>query len=433
MTSQSSKAGETPSDAYREAWAGMQYLAENGKMSWSGRESNRVFRNLGEGRFTDVSALTGADWLEDGRAAARLDWDEDGRQDLVLRNRNAPRLRLMLNRWPGTAHWLQLDLVGTRCNSDAIGAQVVVEAGGRRLRNAVRAGEGFLAASSKRLHFGLGEAEHVDRIVVRWPGGGEDVIENLAADRRWRIVQGEGRATEAAKEPALHLLSTAPAPARADEKREVTRVPLLSRLPMAELPLPGWQDPARTVGALAGAPVLINLWSTTCAGCIEELELLGRRKAVLARSGLQIVPLLVEDGADPERARAMLAEHGLEALAGTADERTQTAIRAVFEDVFHGEAEVPLPCSLLLDARGQVCVIYPGVVRFRELSEDVEAVRRLPTDAPLDPRLCGGRVLVPRVRDFAALAARFAELGFAAAAAACERRASEVQAALGGR
>ncbi len=432
MTSQSSQAGEAPTDAYRDAWASMQYLAENGKMSWSGRESNRVFRNLGGGRFADVSALTGSDWLEDGRACARLDWDEDGRQDLVLRNRNAPRLRLMLNRWPGQANWLQLDLAGTACNADAVGAQVLVEAGGRRLRGAVRAGEGFLACSSKRLHFGLAEAQQADRVVVRWPGGKEESFDHLAANKRWRIVQGAGAAQPAAKEPAAALLAAQPEPAKADEKREVTRVPLLSRLPLAELPLPGWQDPQRKIGALAGAPVLVNLWSTTCAACLEEMDMFEKRRAVFARGGLKIVPLLVEDNADPAKARAILAEHGLEALAGTADEPAQAAIRAVFEDVFFGEAEVPLPCSLLLDAKGQLCVVYPGVVRFKELAADLDAIARLPVDAPLDPRLCGGRILLPRVRDFAALAARFGELGFPAAAAAMTRRAAEVKTALGG-
>ncbi len=427
MTSQSGKAGEEATDEYRNAWASMQMLAEQGQLSWSGREANRVFANLGGGRFADISALTGADWLEDGRACARLDWDEDGRQDLVLRNRNAPRLRLMLNRWPKPGHWLQLDLAGAQCNRDAVGAQVIVEAGGRRLLGSVRAGEGFLACSSKRLHFGLGSATAVDRVIVRWPGGAEETFRSIGADARWRLVQGAGEAQPAAKAPAAALLASRPDPAEAAEVREVTRVPLVSRIPLGPLPLPGWDAPQRSISDLAGAPVLVNFWSTTCAACLEEFEMFQRRRGPLARLGLKVVPMLVEESADPAAARTILAERGLDASAGTADAGLQAAIRTVLEEVLYGEQDVPLPFSLLLDAKGQVCVIYAGAVKFKDLAADLEMLARLPTDAPLDPKLCGGRLLAPVVRDFAGLARKFADLGFDAAAEECARREAAVR------
>lgn len=407
----------------------MGMLAEKGGLSWSGRESNRVFLNLGGARFADVSGLTGADWLTDGRACARLDWDGDGREDLVLRSRNAPRLRLMMNHWPRPGNWLQFDLVGVECNRDAIGAHVFVEAGELRARGAVRAGEGFLAASSKRLHFGLGSEPAAQRVRVRWPGGATEEFENLAANRRWRIVQGAGRAepvVTGGDEPALPPVP-APAPALAVAP---TRVPLIASLPLALLPMPAWTDPARTVGDLGGTPVLLNFWSPDCASCLEEFELLKKRRAPLERTGLRIVPMLVEDEQSTGTARALLGGYGLAEHAGALDARARDALALVFQETLWDSEEMPLPCSLLLDRRGQLRVIYLGPLRFRELAADLQSLAALPEDAVQDPRLCGGRVLIPRLRNLDRLADRCAEIGLAAAAESYRQRQAELAALL---
>lgn len=405
----------------------MSLLAAKNGFSWSGRESNRVFLNLGGANFADISGLTGAEWLGDGRACARLDWDGDGREDLVLRSRTAPRLRLMLNRWPRPGHWLQFDLRGTACNRDAIGAQVFVEAGELRLRGSVRAGEGFLAASSKRVHLGLGAAAAAQRVWVRWPGGTIEEFGALEADRRWLLVQGSGRAAPLAAPRAQ--ASAAAAPQAAASGSPPTRVPLIACLPMAALPLPGWDAPQRTVAELGGAPLLINFWSPTCGGCIEEFDLFRRRRAQLGAVGLRIVPMLVEPDASAD-ARTVLASYGLDALGGALDERAKAAIGLVLQETLWDSEDMPLPCSLLLDRRGQLRVIYAGPVRFRELLQDVQALAVLPEDALQDPRLCGGRVLTPRLRGLDKLAGKFDDLGLPEAAAALRARHAQVQAQL---
>ena len=429
MTSQSSGPGEAPTAAYREAWTSMGMLAEKSGLSWSGRESNRVFLNLGGARFADVSGLTGADWLTDGRACARLDWDGDGREDLVLRSRNAPRLRLMMNHWPRPGNWLQFDLVGVECNRDAIGAQVFVEAGDLRTRGTVRAGEGFLAASSKRLHFGLGGEPAAQRVRVRWPGGATEEYEDLAANRRWRIVQGAGSAVPVVTEAGEAAPPPAPAPAT-DAAVAPTRVPLIASLPLAPLPMPSWTDPARTAGDLAGAPVLLSFWSPDCGACLEEFEMLKKRRAPLERAGLRIVPMLVEGEPTDGEARALLAGYGFSEHAGALDARARDALALVFQETLWDSEEMPLPCSLLLDRRGQLRVIYLGPVRFRELAADLQSLATLPVDALQDPRLCGGRVLIPRLRNLDRLADRFDELGLAEAAATYRQRQVELAALL---
>lgn len=409
----------------------MVLLVEKGQMSWSGRESNRVFLNLGAAGFADVSGMTGAAFLEDGRACARVDWDEDGREDLVLRNRNAPKLRLLLNRWPRPGNWLQLDLVGAGPQREAIGATVILEAAGGRSRGTVRAGEGFLAASSKRLHFGLGAAAQADRALVRWPNGTEESFRNLPANGRYRLVQGSGAAEPVVKEPALALLGNAPAPAAPAEGSNATHVPLLSRLPLAALPLPGWDAPERKVADLAGSPILINLFSTTCASCVNEFGMLRDRHALMRRTGLKVVPMLVEEGADPELARRMLAEFGLDQHGGVASAAMQDALAFVLADALFNSEEVPLPCSFLLDRKGQLCVIYVGEIRARDLAADLDLMQVLPADDLLNPRALGGRLLTAQVRNFDKLGKQFRRLGLEDLALAADAKKAQVLKLLG--
>lgn len=427
MTSQSPGPGETPEQDYVDAWASMLLLAQKNGLSWSGKESNRVFLNIGGGRFSDISGLTGADWLTDGRACARLDWDGDGREDLLLRNRNGPRLRLMLNRWPRPGNWMQFDLRGTTCNRDAVGAQVMVEADDLRVRGSVRVGEGYLAASSKRVHLGVGAAAAAQTVRVRWPGGAVEEFKDLAVNQRWLIVQGTGKAEPVAARRAEALLTSTPEPAQASADAP-TRVPLIASLPLAPLPIPSWTEPARTVADLAGAPVLLNFWTPSCAACVEEFDLFRRRKTPLDQSRLQIVPMLVEDEESTAGARELLASYGLDALGGRLDGRAKDAFGLVFQETLWDSEDMPLPCSLLLDARGQLRVIYLGPVRFRELSRDLQLLATLPEEAIQEPRLCGGRVLIPRFRRLSQLAGRFEELGLPAAAAFYRQRQSELEA-----
>ncbi len=409
----------------------MGLLAQKGRLSWSGRESNRVFLNLGGGKFSDISGLTNADWLQDGRACARLDWDEDGRQDLVLRNRNAPRVRLMLNRWPRPGNWLQVDLVGTACNRDAVGAQVRVEVEDRVLRGSVRVGEGFLSASSKRLHFGLGSASEVSRVQVKWPGGGVEEFSHLAVNQRLRIVQGAGTPVIVPSTPAVELLGAVPEAAQPAADHRIVRVPLTQRLPMSQIPLPSWDNPDRVVADLAGSPLLINFWSSTCGECLTEFDVLQKRQLALARTNLKIVPILVEDGYSPESARTLLATYGLDRFGGVADEHTKAALAAIFEEVLFDSEDMPLPCSLLLDRMGQLTVIYLGPVRYRELAADLDLVARLPLNSVQETELSGGNLLFARLRDFEGLARRFTEIGLPKAAAEYQRYQAEMMALTG--
>ena len=167
--------------------------------SWSGRERNVCFLNTAGPRFANVSATSGLDFRDDGRAAASVDWDADGDLDLWLSNRSAPRLRFLRNDAPGGGRSVSLRLAGngTSANRDAIGARVELvdaEEGGPPLVRTLRAGEGFLTQSTKWLHFGVGDAQGPFEARVRWPDGVAETFSDLAPGSHLVLEQGTGRA-----------------------------------------------------------------------------------------------------------------------------------------------------------------------------------------------------------------------------------------------
>ena len=162
-----------PKPAYREGWARVSDLIETGG-SLSGRERNCCYLNLGgERRFADVSYASGLDFPDDARAVAVVDWDHDGDLDLWVTNRTAPRLRFLRNNGtPGHAG-LSVRLQGIRGNRDAIGARLELRGAGGpagSIYRSVQAGNGYLAQSSKWVHFGTAGEKQWHRALpeARW-------------------------------------------------------------------------------------------------------------------------------------------------------------------------------------------------------------------------------------------------------------------------
>ncbi|HEX4627778.1 MAG TPA: CRTAC1 family protein [Gemmatimonadales bacterium] len=153
-----------------------------GTASLSGYERSRVLVNRGLAGWTDVAAAVGVTDEYDGRAVAFADLFNRGVLDVVVANQNQPALVYRNSVAPGN-HWIGFKLVGTRSNRSAIGAAVTLEAGGARQLKLVDGGMGFASQNDRRLHFGLGQAARVDRVVIRWPSGTLQTIERPAADR----------------------------------------------------------------------------------------------------------------------------------------------------------------------------------------------------------------------------------------------------------
>jgi hypothetical protein len=153
-----------------------------------------VYRNLGNGRFEDISDRLGEPITTPraGRGAAFGDVDNDGATDIVINNIHAAPDLFKLASNPRN-HWLTVKLTGTKSNRSAIGARVRATAGTLVQTEEVRGGGSYISQNDLRVHFGLGSAAKVDRLEVRWPGGLEEEWRDVAVDRILLLTEGAGK------------------------------------------------------------------------------------------------------------------------------------------------------------------------------------------------------------------------------------------------
>jgi len=155
-------------------------------------ERNILHMNSGDGKFVDVSDESGDGLLVklSSRGAGFDDLDNDGDVDVVILN-SREKPTILRNDASNGNHWIQIRLKGTKTNRDGVGARVKVVAGDLTLVDEVHSGRGYQSHYGMRLHFGLGKRGHVDRIEVRWIGGGMDVLEDVSVDQLLTIIEGE--------------------------------------------------------------------------------------------------------------------------------------------------------------------------------------------------------------------------------------------------
>lgn len=148
-------------------------------------EPNSVFRNLGGGRFEEVSAIAGPDFQQEAphRGVAFGDLDNDGRIDVVVTALGAP-VKVFHNASPGTNHWILLKLVGQKSNRMGIGAQIhIATPDGASQWNEATTAVGYASSSDSRVHFGLGANARIKDLEIRWPSGIKQVLHNVEVDR----------------------------------------------------------------------------------------------------------------------------------------------------------------------------------------------------------------------------------------------------------
>ena len=357
--------------------------------SFSGKERNCCFINTrGSGRkdsrFANISAVSGMDFPDDGRALAAVDWDHDGDLDLWISNRNAPRLRLLRNDSDHENRSIQLRLLGNGkdTNRNGVGARIVVELSETdakgdpvRLIKTHRAGEGFLSQSSAWLHFGLGKNAEIKEITVLWPNA-DSTLESfgsVAANGRYELKQGSQKATPV--EPREQKVDLKSSILESDDGEFPRRIPIVHQLPAPDLGYFDFQGNPHNVTLRPGRATLVNLWSTTCRPCLIELKEFSERAKELDDAGIDVVALSVDelesgDSQSRQNAESMAKRLKLPFVVGMAPPGIAAELRRLHNLLIKMERPLPLPTSFLFDQNGRLDIIYKGPVEVDTLLED---------------------------------------------------------------
>lgn len=340
----SERAEQAGSEQYHEDHMGA--IFKKG-FSFSGYERNLLSMNVGQGRYVDISGVSGADSISDGRGSVFADLDNDGDPDIFLTTAQGEAHYLFRNNFGNRNGFIRVDLVGTRGAADAFGAVVRVKMSAGIQTRLKAGGSGFLSHHDSRLLFGLGSDEHAEWVEVTWPGGAVQKFERVPSRSTIRIVEDLDE-YELVAEKRLRLVD----PLGADEtflaglgiERGETFPDLNLRSTSGEsVRLHELLRPERTL--------LVNLWATWCHPCAREMPELQRIYSDLDQAGIDLVGVSVDfDTAD--NVGPYVREMKITYPIYTTDE-------AAMETLYpRGEATVPL--TLLLDGQGRILEIHSG-------------------------------------------------------------------------
>jgi hypothetical protein len=167
------------------------------------RQPPLLFRNLGKGKFENVSAKVGDEFLRPivARGAAYADIDRDGDLDILITTNDGPAY-LYRNNLANGNHWLTVRTIGSKSNRDGIGAVVRIESKSGKQWNAVRSGSSYCSQSDLALTFGLGQ-DTISSLEIDWPSGAKQKLANITADQFITVDEARGIIGRAGKPKGL--------------------------------------------------------------------------------------------------------------------------------------------------------------------------------------------------------------------------------------
>jgi hypothetical protein len=180
-------------DGYKDLFSANSHVSANADIDPQQHylQANAVFKNLGNGTFTDVSAQAGAAMQAHAahRGCAFGDLNNDGKTDVVVSTIGSPA-ELLYNTSTDKNHWILIQTVGVKSNRDGIGTRIKVtgESGQVQYNHVTTAGS-YASSSDKRVHFGLGADTSIKEIELLWPSGTVQTLRDVKADQVLKIVE----------------------------------------------------------------------------------------------------------------------------------------------------------------------------------------------------------------------------------------------------
>jgi thiol-disulfide isomerase/thioredoxin len=315
--------------------------------SFSGYERDLVTWNDGTGKFVDVSGVSGADSISDGRGSVYADFDNDGDYDIFLTAMQHKAHYLFRNNIGQDNNYLRVELLGTDSGTDAYGAIVELESASGRQQKIKFGGAGYLSQSDGRLLFGLGADERAESLTIRWPSGAVQQSIDLGVNRTLRFV--EGVAGSETVEPARFSF---PRPWNPAEKLLAEAgLSIGDAFPTLLLEsLPGGPAGLEEVGD-HGRRTLINLWATWCTSCVREMPELERLAPGFRAAGTDLVGISLDFQA-VESVAPYLEQLGIS--------YPNFVIQEQGMELLFPSGEIQVPLSFLLAPDGTIEGIWAG-------------------------------------------------------------------------
>jgi tetratricopeptide (TPR) repeat protein len=363
----------TPSLAYERGWNTINELVRSDN-TWHGYARNVMFINNHDGTFTEASGAVAMDFLEDSRSFALADIDHDGRLEVILKNRNAPQLRILHNAMKDIGQSISFRLRGKKSNRDAIGTAVTVEAGALRQTRYLQAGSGFLAQHSKELFFGLGQPQGNIRATVRWPSGLSQVFEPLPGGHRIEIEEGSSSFAARPFSPPPPAYERPPASAIVESLPLQVETWLIEPLKAPEFSLPDPGGNLHNLASLRGSPALLTFWASTSPASLDQLKRLEQHTSSLAARRLHILAINVDEADAAQAARSLAAGQRFSFPLLFAGPDTAGIYNIIYRHLFDRRRDLPIPVSFLLDGDGMIVKAYQGLAAPDRIAADSAAV-----------------------------------------------------------
>ena len=363
----------TPLLAYERGWNAINELVR-ADHTWHGLARNVAFVNNRNGTFTEASGTLQIDFRDDARAFVLADLDHDGRLEVIVKNRNAPQVRVLHNVLRSIGNSISFRLRGTRSNRDAIGASITVTLAGTTQTKFVQAGSGFLSQHTKELFFGLGSHEGTIQATVHWPTGLKQTFSELPVGHRIEITESNSAFNATAfvaphqdHEKASSVSAREPLPTVADTW-------LIQPVKAPDFKLADTTGIEHSLSSLAGHPVVLSFWSTGAKESLRQLAALNAEASLLPPKSFAVLAINVDRPGDLDEARRTGAQYSSFAAVLFATDEVSGIYNLLYRHLFDRRRDLPIPTSLLIDADGMIVKVYQGFVHPSKITADCKSI-----------------------------------------------------------
>jgi tetratricopeptide (TPR) repeat protein len=368
-----SPSSATPALPYEQGWGAINEMIRS-DYTWSGYERNIFYLNNRDGTFSEISGVAGLDFPDDSRTFVLADLDHDGRPELILKNRNAPQLRILHNAMKEIGGSVAFRLRGKKSNRDAIGSAVTVEAGAQRQTKYLQAGTGFLAQHSKELFFGVGKFQGVLRATISWPSGLQQVLENVPSGHRIEIEEGNAKFVATPFEVSPASYAHAGAAALADPLPTSVETWLIEPLVAPEFSLPDLAGTAYELRSLQGGFVLLSFWTASSPNNLEHLRVLEQCQKKLGSGNLRVLAVNADDPVNVAAINSLVAKERFSFPVLLATPDIAGCYDIFYRYLFDRRRDLGIPTSFLLDERGAIAKVYQNALTPEQLAADLQSM-----------------------------------------------------------